>query len=75
MADHVFDHIDQGFRSAAPPEHSVYCYCDRCNVSWTGCDDERHCEFCGHDAIADLDHPLNEEGKTRRSLIDGRNSG
>ncbi len=61
-----FKHIEQGFRSAAPQERSIYLHCSRCNVSWTGCDDERHCEYCGYDAISDLDHPDNRSGKTRR---------
>lgn len=63
---HKFSAIDQGFRSSAPPERSVYCYCSRCNVSWVGCDDERLCEYCGYDAMRYLDHPDNPEGKTRR---------
>lgn len=37
-----------GDLNAAPPERSIFLYCDKCRVKWTGCQDQSECPRCGN---------------------------
>lgn len=40
-----YDHL--GFLSSASPERSIALWCNKCRVSWVGCQEAAECPRCG----------------------------